>query len=234
MRVGAIQSCYVPWRGYFDFIASCDVFVIYDDVQYSTGGFRNRNRVKLPSGLRWITVPVAHRFGDRIDQVRIGSSCAPWRETHRRLLRESFARAPHGADALALWEDGVASPVDRLTPLNVGLLERVMAYLGIGTRLVHSADLAPAGRSTGRLIDLLRKVGARTYLSGPSARAYLDESAFRDAGIGLEFKTYDYAPYPQSWGAFEDAVTILDLVAHCGPRAREHLASRTPNEVAVA
>lgn len=233
MRVGVIQSCYAPWRGYLDFIASCDLFVVYDDVQYSSGEFRNRNRLKLPSGLRWITVPVAYRFGDRIDQVRIGSPREPWREEHRRLLRESLAEAPHAQDALAIWEEGVAAEQEHLTPLNVGLLRRLMAYLGIGTKLAMSSDFALEGRGTERLIDLLGKVGARSYLSGPSARAYLDEAAFRAAGMGLAYKTYDYAPYPQSWGPFEGAVTVLDLIAHCGHRARDHLTSRTPAEVAV-
>ena len=35
LRVGVIQSVYAPWRGYFDLMDDVDVFVLYDDVQYS-------------------------------------------------------------------------------------------------------------------------------------------------------------------------------------------------------
>jgi hypothetical protein len=69
LRVGAIQSAYIPWRGYFDFIASVDLFVIYDDVPYSKNSWRNRNRIKTPRGMEWLTVPVHGRLNDRIDEV---------------------------------------------------------------------------------------------------------------------------------------------------------------------
>ena len=77
-------------------------------------------------------------------------------------------------------------------------------------------------------------MGATTYISGPRGRGYLDEACFRDAGIVLEYKSYVYRPYPQLWGPYQPAVSIVDLVANCGPEARHLIASAVPNEVAVA
>lgn len=234
MRVAAIQSCYLPWRGFFDFIAGVDLFVIYDDIPYSKGSWRNRNQVKTAQGLKWITVPVeAPHLDTPIDAVRIAQVPGrDWREAHRGLLRASLGGCPFGQDALELWEAGVADAT-HLSALNVALLRKVCAYLGIPTPFRNARDLGLTGRKTDRLLALMNRVGGTTYVSGPAARDYLDEAAFRSAGLRLEYKTYRYPPYPQPWGPFEGAVTVLDLIANLGPEARHHLTSEIPNDVAV-
>jgi hypothetical protein len=234
LTVAAIQSCYIPWRGYFDFIASVDAFVIYDDVQYSTGSWRNRNKVKTADGLKWITVPVSQSLGMAIDQVALGRSPKPWKESHRRLLHESLGAATHFKDALALWDDAVAHNDMLLTNLNVRLLKAICGYLGISTPLLNARDFELTGEKTERLIQLLTKMKATRYVSGPAARSYIEENAFINAGIGLDYKTYDYPVYPQLWGAFEPAVTILDLIANVGPTAKDFIRSSTPNIAVVS
>jgi hypothetical protein len=235
MRAAIIQSSYIPWRGYFDFIRSADVFVFYDDVQYSTGGWRNRNRLKTATGAQWITVPVHASISRSIDDTPIALEHGDWRLRHRRQMEAALGAAPHFADALRIWRNGVAAAAfASISELNIRLTHAINEYLGIATRAVNAREFQPVGRSTTRLVDLLRKLGADTYLSGPTAKAYVDEDAFRAAGIQLEYKTYDYAPYPQLWGAFEGAVTVLDLIANTGPEAARHLTSRSANVVAVA
>lgn len=233
MRIAAIQSNYIPWRGYFDFIASVDRFVIYDDVQYSTGSWRNRNRVKTAGGLRWLTVPVRNSLGLAIDEVKIGNPTKPWRVLHERVLNESLRPARYFSDAFALWADAVEVGDQYLSQLNVRLLRAICNYLAIDTPLLASRDLRLSGTKTGRLLQLLKKLGAKTYLSGPSASDYLDVSLLAENGIEVEYKSYDYAEYPQLWGKFEGTVSILDLIANVGPAAREYLRSRSPNVLAT-
>lgn len=229
-----IQSCYIPWRGYFDFIDSVDVFVIYDDVQYSSGSWRNRNQIKTRNGLRWLSVPVKYRYGDSIDAVSIGRKPGiSWQESHRRLLHEALGSAPYFADTIGIWEAAIAFEDSKLTALNQRLTQGVCQYLRIDTRIVLSREYQVSGTKTARLISLLSKLGATTYLSGPSARGYLEEDLFRTNGIGLEYKSYDYRPYPQLWGDFSGAVTVLDLIANCGPASRDFLKSRRPDAVTL-
>ncbi|MFZ4855513.1 MAG: WbqC family protein [Desulfuromonadaceae bacterium] len=232
MRTGIIQSCYIPWRGFFDFIDNVELFILYDDVKYSHGSWRNRNQFRNASGLRWLTVPVMAGATDLpIDQVLIGKTVKPWDKLHHRLLKESLGTTPYFKDAMTLWEDGISANDMYLSNLNERLIRGICDYLHISTTIVRSRDYDCQGEKTARLINLLKKVGATAYLSGPAAKAYLDEDAFRQAGIGLYYKTYDYEPYPQQWGDFEGAVTVLDLIANCGPDARKHLKSKTPDEV---
>ena len=233
MRVAAIQSSFIPWRGYFDFIASVDVFVFLDDVQYSKNGWRNRNRIKTPQGSRWITVPVRHR---NIAQLIVDTEIddrKDWRDSHMRLWHENYGTAPYYRDVLELLGDLERDTVDTISKLNIALARRIAGNLQIGTRTMLSSDLRPSGTKTARLVDLLKKLHATTYLSGPSADAYLDKDAFRRNGIRLEYKSYDYNPYPQLWGPFEGAVTVLDLIANCGPDAKNHIRSRTPDQIII-
>ena len=223
-RVGAIQSAYIPWRGYFDFIASVDLFVIYDDVPYSKNSWRNRNRIKTPRGVEWLTVPVHGRLNDTIDEVAIADPSFVAR--HRAKLVEALGPAPYFAQAIDIWESGIQAGHLNLSAQNVALIRSVCSYLGITTPLAFSRDLGLAGTKTARLLDLLRRTGGTTYVSGPSARGYLDEALLAGNKITLEYKAYDYEPYSQLFGPFVGDVTVLDLIANEGPRSRELF--RTP------
>jgi hypothetical protein len=233
MKVAAIQSSFIPWRGYFDFIASVDAFVFLDDVQYSKNGWRNRNRIKTSQGSRWITVPVRHQsLSQLICDTEIDER-KDWRESHLRLWHEHYGAAPYYRDALALLGDIERELVGTISELNIALTKRIAGYFEISTRTILSSELRLSGTKTDRLIDLLKKLNATTYLSGPSADAYLDKEAFSRNGICLEYKSYDYGPYPQLWGPFEGAVTVLDLIANCGPVAKRFLRSRSQNRIVV-
>lgn len=233
MKVGVIQSCYIPWRGYFDFIASVDLFVFHDDIQYTKGDWRNRNQIKTASGRCWLTVPVRyHHVAQLICDTAIDDH-TPWALKHLRQWQAHYRGAPYLDDVLQLLHDLPQTQGASISELNIKLIGRICAYLGISTPMRLSSELNLTGSKTDRLIDLLTKVNARTYLSGPSADAYLDKAAFQRHGLTLAYKSYDYPPYPQQWGVFDGAVTVLDLIANCGPQARQFLYSRTPDRVVV-
>ncbi|MCL2925001.1 MAG: WbqC family protein [Trichodesmium sp. MAG_R04] len=232
MKVGIIQSSYIPWRGYFDFINSVDSFIIYDDVLFSKGSWRNRNQVKTRSGLTWISVPVNSKLELPIDRVLICKNI-PWRRKHRGLLKDSLQSAPFFKDAICLWEECVNGSETTISELNIKLIKTICAYLNIATPILMSRDYQVKGSKTERLIQLLKKSGATTYLSGPTAKGYLDEKLFREHKIRLEYKTYDYDPYPQLFGNFIGTVTVLDTIANTGKDAIESLTSKTPSIIAV-
>lgn len=231
MRVGIIQSNYVPWRGYFDFIDDCDVFILFDDVQYTDRDWRNRNKLKTPQGPVWITVSLQGGARDRLVQDVVIDWQTDWAARHLNLLRQHYGTAPHHAEIAAEVAEIFARRPARLSELNHALIARANARLGITTPLIDAVSLPGRGRKTERLISLVEAVGGTSYLSGPAAQSYLDLDAFREAGIGLEYKSYDYEPYPQLWGAFEGGVSVLDLLMNTGPDARRFLKSRTPNQV---
>ncbi len=233
MRVGIIQSNYIPWRGYFDFINSVDLFVLHDDLQYTKGDWRNRNKIKTSQGTIWLTVPVRyHAVSQLICETEIDYS-QRWQATHLNQFRANYFKASFFEEAISLLKMGLSSENLTIAQLNVQLIKSICSYLEIRTPIVLSQDFGITGTKTEKLINLLQKFEATVYLSGASAQAYIDENSFQKAGIGLEYKTYDYAPYNQLWGEFVGAVSILDLIANNGKEAKRFLTSQSPNIVAV-
>lgn len=227
MKVGVIQSNYIPWRGYFDLIDDVELFVFYDDVQYTKNDWRNRNRIKTPTGAQWLTVPVRHvHSAQLIHETRLEEGL-PWRRKHLGSIEQAYRKAPHFDAYYPAFARLLSQPYANLAELNHALILWLMAQFGITTPIKHSRDYPLAGKRGDRLLALLEQAGATRYLSGPSASSYLDTAEFARHGIQVEYKTYDYAPYPQLWGAFAGNVTVLDLLFNTGPEARQHLKSRT-------
>ena len=174
-------------------------------------------------------MPVRHKqLAQRICDTEI-ESASGWEERQLGQMRDAYGAAPFYRQALAFLEAALARKLKTISELNVFFIRELCGYLGIRTELVMSSQYPAAGAKTDRLLALLKAAGATAYVSGPAAKDYLVERDFLDAGIALEYKSYDYAPYPQQWGPFEGAVTVLDLIANCGPQARSHLKSTTPN-----
>jgi hypothetical protein len=226
IRAGIIQSSYVPWKGYFDLVRRCDRFILLDDVQYSRGDWRNRNRIKTSSGPKWISIPIKHSgtFPALIHDMRVDDP--DWNRAHFALLEQSYRRSP-GWTVLRGWMEQhlLAANFPTLSEVNEALLRSLCALLGITTPITRSEAYAVScDNATERVVRLCRAVGATHYLSGPSARDYLEEKRLADAGIALEYIDYaGYAPYPQPHGDFLHEVSILDAVACLGEGAHRAL-----------
>ncbi|MEZ5739285.1 MAG: WbqC family protein [Burkholderiaceae bacterium] len=220
-RVAIVQSNYIPWKGYFDLLASVDEFILYDDMQYTRRDWRNRNKIKTPAGLQWLTVPVQAkgRYLQAIRDTEIDGT--EWARSHWKSIEQNYRRAPHFA-TVAQWLEPLyqgAQPAT-ISQLNQRFIEAICAFLNIDTRVTHSWDYAPAAGKSERLADLCRQAGGTEYVSGPAARAYLDETPFRKHGIEVSWFDYaGYPEYPQLWGSFEHGVSIIDLLCNCGEAA---------------
>lgn len=227
-RVAILQSCYIPWRGYFDIIGSVDVFVILDDVQYSKNHWHNRNLIKTTTGSSWLTIPVSKAEGafQPIDRVTIAQAFA---EKHWRSIKQAYARAPYMKTVGPVLEDlyGRVGEMKLLTDINMLFLEALSNYLGLATRFVRSSELDARGGQTERLVNICQELGADRYLSGPSAATYIRRDEFDAAGIALEWMDYSgYPAYGQLHGGFIPAVSIIDLLLNTGPDARRYMKAK--------
>ena len=227
MNVVILQPSYIPWRGYFDQIRRADLFVFYDDVQYDKHGWRNRNQIKTAQGKQWLTIPVHSKGvtdGIPIKEVRIDWS-KPWARNHLKALTFAYKKAPYFNDYLPLLEDFFSRHDECLSDFTIETTIRLSRELGIAsTRFLRSSDLPGIeGARTDRLIQILKHVGAKHYISGPSARDYIEQEKFEQAGITLEYMEYNYPEYPQLYPPFKPYVTILDLLFMTGKNAIEYM-----------
>lgn len=229
MNIVISQSMYFPWVGMLEQIRLADVFVHYDDVQFSKGGMTNRVQVKAPNGsTSWMTVPLqALRLGQRIDEVQIQAPDR-WTGAHLAQLESSLAGTPYMADALALARSVLQAPHRNLAELARASLLALAGYFGLDrrTRFIDSAELGIGGSSSQRVFDIVKALGGTRYITGHGAWRYLDHALFDAAGIAVDYMDYRRLPYPQSHGTFTPYVTGLDLVAHRGPAGIDHIASQ--------
>ena len=222
MRIAILQPSYLPWLGYLDQIACVDAFVFYDDVQYDSGGWRNRNRIRTaaPEGWSWLTIPVSHDgFPARLDEVAIDEH-RDWRGKHRKAIHNAYARAQHAGmidEFLGPVLDGART--NRLIDVSIASVRTLTSAFGIRTRMYRSSELGVGGGRNSRLIDICRVLGADQYLSGDAARSYLDVAAFASAGIGVLWQNYRHPTYPQVYRPFISHLSALDALLNVGPAA---------------
>ncbi len=219
-RVAIVQPNYLPWKGYFDLIHDVDVFLHYDDVQYTVRDWRNRNRIKTAQRSAWLTIPVGADRNRLIRDVEVPGFA--WQASHWESMRHAYAKAPY----FQMFRDYfewffLGNTWTNLSELNRHLVEHIAReWLGVKTSFGLASDFGVTSAKQERIVDLLRATNADLYVSGPSARAYLDESKFREEGIELVWKDYTgYPEYPQFHPPFEHEVSIVDLLFQTGDNA---------------
>jgi hypothetical protein len=221
-KVAIVQSNYIPWKGYFDMIAAVDEFILYDDMQYTKNDWRNRNQIKTPQGVQWLSVPVGIDINRRIRDVMLD---AKWQIKHWRSLESNYSRARH-FDEIAAWLQPLYTHESyvNLSQLNRRFIEAICDYLSIKTIISNSWDYVLGEGKSERLVDLCVQAGGTEYISGPAAKDYIQESFFSERGLKLTWFDYvGYPEYPQLWGKFTHGVTILDLLFNCGQDASRYM-----------
>lgn len=230
MKVGIIQSNYIPWRGYFDFIDDVDLFVFYDDVQYTKKNWRNRNRIMTPSGLLWLSVPVSADRHTMIDEAKI-SYDTDWVKKHIKSIEVNYRNSLNLDVCLEGYSRILNENFYSLSEINIALCKWIMQLLGIETKTIKARDLGINGNKHERPLKILKHLNATKYLSGPVAKDYTNEEAFHKAGIVLEYKSYEYLPYKQLWGnKFEPSISVIDMLCNV-PQEKWglYLKSQIPN-----
>lgn len=222
-RVAIVQSNYIPWKGYFDLIASVDEFILYDDMQYTKRDWRNRNKIKTPQGAQWLTVPVytKGKYLQKIRDTEIDGT--DWAPAHWKALVQNYHRAAHFSE-IAEWLEPLylAHPYSHLSQLNRCFMVEICRYLDIRTKITCSSNYTLCDGKTERLVDLCIQAGGKEYISGPSAQNYIEEKLFADKGIKLTWFDYSgYPEYPQLWGELIHGVSILDILFNCGKTTRQ-------------
>lgn len=227
MNCVILQPSYIPWRGFFDQVRKADLFIFYDDVQYDKRGWRNRNRIQTRQGGQWLTIPV-HSKGAQIENIPINEIEIDWRqswsEQHLRAFQFNYGKAPFFKSYFPWLEEVYSRRLERLADFTIPLTIELAQKLGIShTRFMRASELNACGKKTDRLIEILVKVGATHYISGPSARDYIENEKFEAAGITLEYMEYNYPEYPQLYSPYDPFVTALDLLFMTGPEAPRYI-----------
>jgi hypothetical protein len=216
---------YFPWPGFFELIACADIYAHLDDTQFSKGSFTNRIQIKQPGGRAWMTIPLAEK-GSFKEIRRLEAADPGFRSRHRDLIRQALRDAPHLEMSLNLFDTVVER--EGLVELLMASVEESATRLAITRpKWVRTSDLDLPGRSTSRVLDIVKHLGGTRYVTAHGAAGYLDHEAFEAAGVSVEYIDYSLTPHPQLHGDFTPYVSTLDLIANTGLDAGGYIRPRT-------
>ena len=226
-KTAILQSNYIPWKGYFDLINRVDEFIFYDSVQYTKNDWRNRNLIKTPQGLLWLSIPIKTKghISNRININEAQTTDNRWRKKHWACIANNYSKAPYFKDYKDIFKALYLDDDERfLAGINYKFILKINEILGIKTKISYSEDFVLNGNKTERLVNLCLQTKASEYISGPAAKNYIDENLFNEAGIKLSWMDYSgYREYRQLYPPFTHGVSVLDLIFNCGSNAVRYI-----------
>lgn len=215
-----MQPYLFPYVGYFQLIQSVDRFVLFDDVQFSKGGWFNRNRV-LVSGSAWMfTVPL--RKDSHTLSIRDRSLSADrWHHIENIIttIENSYKKAPHFSSTFSLIESVFMYERSNLFEYLYNSLRCVSEHLGIprGTFLASSeVEISPSLRGQDRVVAICQSLGAEVYINPIGGSALYNAQAFAESGIELKFLRPRIHEYRQFDHDFVPSLSIIDVLMFNG------------------
>jgi hypothetical protein len=220
-RVALMQPTFLPWQGYFGLVAAADVFVVLDDFQFQRHSFHQRNRIRLADGSEsWISVPVGHPNDGEFPTL---GEAAPlvdpkWRRRLKATLDQSYGRAAHHAelrDPIDAWIDTTFASV---ADMNTAFIQLVASVLHFEPAWRRSSEIGSSGQRSERVLDLLRRAGAQTYLCARGSHDYMAvDGIFPVDDIEVLFQDFRPAPYAQRRAdTFVSHLSVLDALFEVG------------------
>lgn len=226
-KVAIIQSNFLPWKGYFDFIKKVDHFVFYDTCQFTKRDWRNRNKIKVSNGDPWISVSVntKNKFDQKINETFITDH--DWAKKIWNKIEYNYKKAPYFEFVKKEIFDNFIFKIEEETIS--GINQKIITYiaqnlLDIKTKFHDSSNFKLSEDRNLRLINITKELKGTEYISGEAAKCYLDYNLFEQENLKLSFMSYDgYKTYPQLHGEFNHFVTILDMFFMLGPETKNYL-----------
>lgn len=215
MKKGIItQSNYIPWKGFFYSLSKVDLFVIYDDMQYTRRDWRNRNKLINQNGPKWVSIPVDVKGNYEIKIKDVKASSESWKKEHLNFIRENYRKAPNFKTLFQILEEMFHNaPGVYLTEINEYFIREINKILSIDVEIKRSSEFDLAEERNERLINICLDSGIEKYYSGPAAKAYMDLDLFKNKGLDVEFWDYSiFKEYTQQWAGFEHGVSVLDFL----------------------
>ncbi|MBZ3906535.1 WbqC family protein [Streptomyces griseiscabiei] len=213
------QPPFAPWLGFCEALLGCDTVAFYDDVQYTQGGWQNRNRIKTADGVAWLTVPVARQSGRLINDTRIAPSFDP--DTLLRQIRLAYARTAYVDEALNVLGPALTARHGYLADLNIDLITALATALGSRARFMRTSQMKiTAADKTERLAQICAAAGEGILWAGSGTRGYLDTRELERHRLSVRWNEFtDRHPrYVQAWPRqeFIAGLSVIDAVCALG------------------
>ena len=227
MFLSAHQPVYLPWLGLLHKISVVDLFIVYDDVEYSHQGWYNRNYILSKNGSILLIVPVIRNFSEQLlhNQVKIDYS-RNWHKKHISSLEQCYSKSPYFKKYINFFIEILNRKYEYLFQLNNSILKLLLELFDINTTIKYSSEFNLKNKKSDRILDLTIKTNATHFLFGQEGSNYADEKKFKDNNVKIFFQKYNHPVYSQfNSNVFVDKLSSLDLLFNHGKESRNILLS---------
>ena len=188
MKVAINQPYFFPYLGYFKLIQECDVFVVFNDVQYIRRGWINRNRIRCNNKeFQYLTVPIDKSCRTTIiKDIKINYD-NDWHNLHKNQLLSSYGKK--SKCILDIYD--TMPPSEFLVDILIFTLEKMCNVLGIKRQFVLSSEIPYVSQGTtgpsDRLLSICKHLNANEYLNLSGGQKLYNSETFLRHNVKLRF-----------------------------------------------
>ena len=214
-RISIHQPCYLPYLGLFYKIWKSDEFVYLDDAQYSNGYVFDFNRIKTPQGEMRIKVPLEKKFGNLLTEV-VPKNFLGWREKHLKAIAMNYKRADYFNELFFSFQKLLMADYSNLADMNIALTDFFIDWFGFRVKTHKSSSMAIFSRAEARVIEIVKALDGKEYISGIGGKNYQSEENFTKASIKLTYAQFTPIQYKQQWKDFLPYMSVIDYALNEG------------------
>lgn len=210
-----MQPYFMPYIGYFQLINVVDVFVIYDEIEYTKKGWINRNRFLKNGKDQLFTLPLK-KDSDflNINQRYLSEN---WKKEQYRMLnsfKEAYRKAPYFNETILLVNHCLESSSTNLFDFIYDALKKICHYLSIHTKLLTSSslDFDNTLKSANKVLDICKSIKATDYINPIGGLELYDREFFQNEGLKLSFIKSKPLVYKQFGNEFIPFLSIIDVL----------------------
>ena len=210
-----MQPYFLPYLGYWQLIREADIFVIYDNIQYTKKGWFNRNYILCCNKKLCITVPIK-KDSDYLDVNQRYLSDDYKRHISKIInqISSNYRRAPYFESVMPFLTEILSNQEVNLFNYNYHIINAIVDYLEINTKLLVSSSIFIDHNQKGqdRVISMLKELGASMYINPIGGLDLYNKEAFIEEGIKLRFLESKLPPYRQFEDEFVPSLSIIDIL----------------------
>lgn len=213
MKLGIMQPYFLPYIGYWQLLNYVDIFIVYDNIQFTKKGWFHRNNFLMNGKKTLFTIPLK-KDSDYLDVRDRYLADDSARNLNKILaqMEQSYRKAPFYSEIQPLLKRIINYDNKNLFQYIFNSIQEIVIYLGIETKLIKSSDIDMDHSLSGemRVLELCKKVEASTYINSMGGIELYNFQNFEDNKLKLLFMETKIEPYKQFTNDFVPYLSIID------------------------
>ncbi len=185
-----MQPYFFPKLSYWQLIHKVETFVIYDDVQFSKGGWVNRNRICLNNSIKTITIPLKKDSLKKLINERFLADDWDIKKIHiLNLIKEYYKKSDNFAVIFPLIQKILNFNNMNLSNFLTNSIKEIVNYLEINTKIINSSSLNIENKfkKEKKIKEICKILNSKIYINAIGGKKIYNKDDFKNSNIELNF-----------------------------------------------